>query len=118
MVTEVNRLYEVTRYVAMSNHMWSGFNELANARFWTGLPEDIRGTIDRNVTAWVGRQRAYTDALNGELATRLAGRGMIFNEPDIASFRRALGGGFFQRWRRQLGTAAWAALEQYTGALG
>ena len=116
-ITEVNKLYEVTRYVAVSNHMWSGFNELANARFWNGLPADVREIIERNVTIWVARQRSYTDALNGELASRLAGRGMVFNRPDVGSFRSRLGGGFYERWRRQLGAEAWAALEQYTGAL-
>src|SRR2546430_7080186 len=31
-ITEVNRLYEVTKYVSTTNHMWSGFNLLANLR--------------------------------------------------------------------------------------
>ena len=29
-VTEVNRLYEVCRYVSLTGHMWSGFNLIAN----------------------------------------------------------------------------------------
>src|SRR5258707_9478287 len=38
-IVEVNKLYEVTKYVSTTNHMWSGFNLLANLRFWQGLPQ-------------------------------------------------------------------------------
>jgi len=116
-ITEVNHLYEVTRYVALTNHMWSGFNELANAEFWNRLPDDVQNIVDRNVTEWVARQRSYTDALNNELVDRLASRGMAFNRPPVAGFRARLGTGFYQRWRSRLGSTAWAAMEQYTGSL-
>jgi hypothetical protein len=62
-------------------------------------------------------QRAYTDQLNRELETSLAGRGMVFNAADVATFRRKLGGGY-QRWKAQLGTTAWSLLEGEVGRLG
>src|SRR5205807_737231 len=40
-ITEVNRLYEVTKYVSTTNHIWSGFNLLANLKFWNSLPGDV-----------------------------------------------------------------------------
>lgn len=116
-VTEVNRLYEVTKYVSITRHMWSGFNLLANLEFWNGLPEDVREAVQRNVKEFVARQRAYTDSLNRELETTLAGRGMIFNTADVASFRRKLGGGFYRRWKDRLGAAAWGLLEDEVGRL-
>src|SRR5262245_61893552 len=66
-VTEVNRLYEVTRYVAITDHMWSGFNLLANGRFWRGLPPDVQAIIARDVATHVARQREYTRRLNRDL---------------------------------------------------
>jgi tripartite ATP-independent transporter DctP family solute receptor len=118
-ITEVNRLYEVTRYVSVTNHMWSGFNLLANLEFWSGLPDDIQEAVQRNVKKYVAAQRAYTDKLNQDLQTRLASeRGMIFNAADVGSFRAKLGGGFYQRWKNQLGATAWSLLEGEVGRLG
>src|SRR2546425_12834163 len=45
-ITEVNRLYEVTKYVSTTNHMWSGFNLLANLKFWNSLPGDVQEKPD------------------------------------------------------------------------
>jgi tripartite ATP-independent transporter DctP family solute receptor len=117
-ITEVNRLYEVTRYVAVTNHMWSGFNLVANLRFWNSLPDDIHEVVLRNVRKYVAEQRAYTDNLNRQLGERLASRGLIFNNADVASFRAKLGGGFYQRWRNEFGERAWALLEDQVGKLG
>jgi tripartite ATP-independent transporter DctP family solute receptor len=118
-ITEVNRLYEVTRYVSITNHMWSGFNLLGNLKFWNGLPEDVQPVVQRNVKKYVAAQRAYTDKLNGDLQTRLATeRGMIFNTADVATFRAKLGGGFYQRWRETFGATAWNLLEAQVGKLG
>ncbi|HEY6865088.1 MAG TPA: TRAP transporter substrate-binding protein [Burkholderiales bacterium] len=118
-VTEVNKLYEVTRYVSITNHMWSGFNLLANLGFWNGLPGDVQEIVQRNVRKVVAAQREYTDGLNRELQGRLASeRGMIFNTADTASFRAKLGRAFYGRWRDQFGSTAWSLLENEVGTLG
>ncbi len=117
-VTEVNKLYEVTRYMSLTSHMWSGFNLIANLKFWEMLPADVQAVIDRNVHKHVRRQRAYTDAFNRELETTLAERGVRFNTADTDSFRRKLGAGFYQRWRKQFGETAWSLLEAEVGRLG
>jgi tripartite ATP-independent transporter DctP family solute receptor len=117
-ITEVNRLYEVTRYVSITNHMWSGFNLLANLKFWNSLPGEVQEIVERNVQKYVALQRAYTDGLNRELGAKLAARGLVFNSADIATFRAKLGGGFYQKWKSQLGARAWALLEEQVGKLG
>jgi tripartite ATP-independent transporter DctP family solute receptor len=117
-ITEVNKLYEVTRYISITNHMWSGFNLLANLKFWEGLPSDAQEVVLRNVKKYVAAQRAYTDKLNRELETTLAARGMVFNTADVTTFRQKLGGGFYQRWKGQLGATAWSLLEEQVGRLG
>jgi tripartite ATP-independent transporter DctP family solute receptor len=117
-ITEVNKLYEVTHYISITNHMWSGFNLLANLKFWDGLPADVQEVVLRNVRKYVAAQRAYTDNLNRELQTTLAARGMVFNTADVTTFRQKLGGGFYQRWKAQFGTTAWSLLEEQVGRLG
>src|SRR5437879_862331 len=117
-ITEVNRLYEVTKYVSTTNHMWSGFNLLANLKFWNSLPGDVQEIVQRNVKKYVAMQRAYTDDLNRQLGDKLAARGMIFNTADVSTFRAKLGGGFYQRWKSEFGPSAWSLLEREVGALG
>lgn len=117
-ILEVNKLYEVTKYVSTTNHMWSGFNLLANLRFWNALPSDVQEIVLRNVKKYVAMQRAYTDNLNRELEGKLAARGMIFNAADVSTFRAKLGGGFYQRWKSDFGPTAWGLLEREVGRLG
>jgi TRAP-type C4-dicarboxylate transport system substrate-binding protein len=117
-VTEVNRLHEVCRYVSITGHMWSGFNLIANLVFWRRLPEDVQQTVERAVAKHVGRQREYTDAFNRQLETRLATEhGMVVNVADAAAFRRALSAEFYRRWRAELGATAWSLLEAASGKL-
>ena len=116
-ITESLKLHEVTHYVSLTCHMWSGFNLIANPGFWHGLPADVRDIVLRNVRLHVARQRAHTSALNRDLQVKLAQRGMHFTQPDIASFRARLTGGFYARWKSELGTTAWNLLESGVGAL-
>ena len=117
-ITEVNKLYEVTKYVSLTAHIWSGFNLLGNLAFWERLPADLQALIERSVEKHVARQRAYTIALNAELQTTLAQRGLSFNTADVSTFRRKLGGDFYQRWKTQLGETAWSLLEAEVGRIG
>ena len=56
-VNEVFRLYEVQKHLAMTNHMWSGFNLMANGALWRKLPADIQATIELNAARFVRVQR-------------------------------------------------------------
>jgi tripartite ATP-independent transporter DctP family solute receptor len=117
-VTEALKLHEVTRYVALTSHMWSGFNLLASARFWRVLPADIQKIVRESAVRQVARQRAHTDALNRGLETALSGRGMILTRPDRAGFRvRLAESSFYRRWKSALGATAWNLLEQAVGKL-
>jgi TRAP-type transport system periplasmic protein len=116
-ITEVNKLYEVGKYQSITNHMWSGFNLLANLKFWNKLPEDIQQIVQANVKKFVALQRTYTNDLNRQLETTLAQRGQIFNTADATGFRKALGDNFYRRWKEQLGSTGWSLLEKGVGNL-
>lgn len=117
-VTEALRLYEVTRHVSLTAHMWSGFNLLAGKRFWDTLPADVQDIVLRSVRKHVARQRAHTDALNRGLEAKLAERGMTIVRPDQSSFReRQTSSGFYRRWKNNLGRTAWQLLEDSIGKL-
>ena len=109
------KLYEVVKYVSMTNHMWSGFNQMAHLPTWQRLPTDIKTVIEGHVGRAVRLQRADQEAANGRLRAELTTRGLVFNDVDQAPFRRALSG-FYASWKERLGPKCWALLEQATGA--
>jgi len=116
-ITEVNHLDRVTRYIAITNHVWSGFNLIANLTFWESLPDDARDMIVHSVKIHVARQRLYTVVLNGSLEKRLAERGMEITRVDVAPFRARLASGFYWRWKAHFGQRAWELLRESVGPL-
>src|SRR6267378_4475195 len=116
-VVELLKLYEVQKYESMTSHMWSGFNLIANLKAWERLPADVQAVIQRNAARFARLQRADNEALNNTLRTRLADRGMIFNTADAASFKAMLGG-YYARWKQEIGQKTWTLLERHVGKLG
>lgn len=108
------KLYEVVKYVAMTDHMWSGFNLLAHRPTWQRLPADLQSVIDRNVAKYVKLQRQDQIAANARLRTELAARGLEFTTPDPAPFKKQLAG-VYATWKEKLGTRCWKLLEEGTG---
>lgn len=115
-VIELFKLYEVQKYVSMTNHLWSGFNLIANLKTWSALPEDARGVMARNAAKFVGMQRKENAALNDSLQSRLTGQGMVFNQAETSSFRARLGP-FYAHWKETVGPRAWSLLEAHAGKL-
>jgi TRAP-type transport system periplasmic protein len=115
-VAELLKLYEVQKYISLTNHMWSGFNLIANLKMWQGLPADVQKIIERNAEKYVKLQREDTDKMNHDLAPRLEQRGMAINQPDAASFRAKLGA-YYAHWKDTIGSKTWALLEAHVGKL-
>jgi TRAP-type C4-dicarboxylate transport system substrate-binding protein len=114
---ESHRSYELTRYISLTSHMWTGFNFLASMKFWNQLPSDIQRVVDRNVTKYAARQRVWAQARNATLETELPSKGAIINTVDSETFKRALEANFYRRWRAELGATAWDLLEAEVGRL-
>jgi tripartite ATP-independent transporter DctP family solute receptor len=109
-VVELFKLYEVVRYVSMTNHMWSGFNLMAHLGTWKRLPAGLRSVVERNAAKYVQAQRNDQRMLNARLRNGLAARGLVFNDVDEAPFRARLSG-VYQTWRERIGSKAWSLLE-------
>ncbi len=117
-VIEVAKLYEVQKYASMTGHMWDGQWILANGKRWTSLPAPVKELITRHVTDAVMKQRDDIRRLNNGLEAQLKAKGMIFNYPDVKSFRDVLSkAGFYKEWRGKFGEEAMGKLEKYAGKL-
>jgi len=112
------KLYEVQKFCSLTNHMWDGFWFLMNRRAWQALPEDVRTIVAKNVNAAAVKERADTEKLNATVKEELAGKGLVFNQPDVAPFRDKLrSAGFYSEWKGKYGDQAWELLEKSVGKL-
>lgn len=116
-ILENFRIYEVVKYVSMTNHMWSGFNQMAHLATWRGLPDDIKDVITRNVTNYVRQQRIDQGNVNASLRDKFIAGGLVFNEVDQAPFRARLAN-VYATWKEKLGSKCWTLLEAEVGKLG
>jgi TRAP-type transport system periplasmic protein len=117
-VIDTAKLYEVQKYLAVTNHMWDGFWFLANRRAFEALPADIRGIMEAEFNASALVQREDVAKLNATLQGGLQSHGMEFVQTDATAFRAALKkAGFYAEWKDKFGAEAWAALEGAVGGL-
>ncbi|MBV9439456.1 MAG: TRAP transporter substrate-binding protein [Candidatus Eremiobacteraeota bacterium] len=117
-IIDVGRLYEVQKYLSVTNHMWSAYHFLGNMEAWKALPADIQRVVERNLTKYALLQRKDTQLRNDSLADKLARRGMMLNRADTRGFRTRLSSsGFYTRWKDKFGAQAWALLERTSGRL-
>ncbi|EON12379.1 MULTISPECIES: TRAP transporter substrate-binding protein [Pandoraea] len=112
------KLYEVQKYVSMTNHMWDGFWFLANKQKWDKLPKDLQAIVTANVNAAAMAQRDDVRKLNDGVMAELKQKGLVFNAPNNEQFREKLrAAGFYAEWHKKFGDEAWTTLEKYTGKL-
>lgn len=116
-IIESLKLYEVTKYISKTFHMWSGFNIIGSLSFWESMPIDIQEIILKNVKKFVDQQREYTINLNDNLSAMLEKKGMVINVADTSTFRNHLGASFYQKWKNEVGDHAWSLLEGQVGKL-
>jgi len=117
-IIDVGRLYEVQKYISITNHMWSAYHFLGNQEAWNALPRDVQGIVERNLAKYAVLQRRDTALRNQSLSEKLARRGMTINKADTSGFRSKLAGsGFYTKWRDKFGAQAWTLLEKTSGKL-
>jgi tripartite ATP-independent transporter DctP family solute receptor len=116
---ELFKFYEVQKYCSLTNHYWDGFWIIANSQSVNAIPADLREIMMKNFNEAALKQRVVMAGLMTTLRTKLADRGLVFNQPDPASFRAVLrDSGFYKHWREVCGEEAWNTLQKYTGAIG
>lgn len=115
---EMSRLYEVQKYVSVTNHMWDGHWPLHNGKSFKALPEEFREIVHKNFSKAAEDERADLAKLTASATDVLKSKGMEFTQPDTAAFRDVLRkANWYAEWKEKLGPQAWSALEQVTGPL-
>ena len=115
-IIKVAKMWEVQKYVSMTNHMWDGFWMLANRRSWGALPEDMQQIVADNFNKAGEAQRQDVMQLNADLRAELEGQGLVFNDVDPKPFEDKLReAGFYAEWKKTYGDEAWSILESAVG---
>ena len=110
------RIYEVQRYLSMTNHLWAGETLIANPSAISALPSDLQATLKRNVAKAVMNERRGIRAQQASLLDKLRRQGLNVNTPDRVSMRARLGS-YYTRWKNELGNTVWGLLEEAAGKL-
>jgi len=115
-IMKVAKLWEVQKYLSLTNHMWDGFWLLGNRRAWGALSEDYQQVVAKHFNDGAMKQRADVMALNETLRGDLESHGFVFNEVDPKPFEEKLReAGFYAEWKKTYGDEAWAILEAAVG---
>lgn len=115
-IMQTSKLWEVQKYLSMTNHMWDGFWMLGNRRSWQALPENIQEVVARNFNQSAMDQRADVGAMNASLRDSLTKEGFTFNDPELKPFEDKLRDvGFYAEWKKTYGDEAWNILETAVG---
>jgi tripartite ATP-independent transporter DctP family solute receptor len=113
------KLYEVQKYVSLTNHVWAGFHTSFNIAAWKKLPPDIQETVHRIFSEEALKERADFVTMTESEQKNLSSKGLTFNTPETKPFRVELAkSGFYQDIRKSAGEQGWALLEKYVGQLG
>ena len=88
------KMFEVQKYITMSNHGYLGYAVLVNKKFWMGLPADIRTILDgcmKDATAFANSV-AKKDNDEAMVAVKKSGRSQIINltPQERAAWKKAM----------------------------
>ena len=113
------KLYEVQKYLSITNHMATGEFLMANADAWQKLPKNLQDIVERNFDAAAVVAREEMVANDKQIEAQLVSLGMSSNHADINAFRAAVKrAGLYAQWHAQYGDTVWALLEKSVGPLG
>jgi tripartite ATP-independent transporter DctP family solute receptor len=108
------RLYEVQKYVSLTNDGWSAFWLIANGDVWSSLPSDLQDIVDRNGEKYAALNHHDCDVTTGPLMDKLKRLGIMFTYPDIPAFRARLSP-YYADCLSVFGATEWQLLQRVTG---
>jgi tripartite ATP-independent transporter DctP family solute receptor len=82
------KLFEVQKYLTLTGHVYSSHIDVANLKWFQGLPAGVQDLIQQCMTEAVRTQRAWNRTNEADFLAKLKAAGMEVDEhPDLDSFR-------------------------------
>ncbi|CAG4923368.1 unnamed protein product [Acidocella sp. C78] len=112
------KLYDVQKYLSMTQHAWDGYLIIGNKPAFARLPAKWQDIVTAEFGKAGHAERQDIADLGSSLKAKLAARGMNILDVDKATFRSALGKAkYYPHWKRTFGAEAWGLLEKTAGPL-
>ena len=115
-VIYLSKIYEVQKYLSMTNHMWDGLWFLSSNKVWDTMPKDIQTIIREEINGSALQQRSDVARLSDDLKLKISSFGLRIIDVKPEEFRAKLqSSGFYKKWQDRFGASNWAVLESVTG---
>ena len=78
------KMHDVQKHITISNHGYIGYAVIANKAFWDGLPEDVRGNLDKamaEATVYTN-EIAQTENVDAIAAIKASGKSELYTPTD------------------------------------
>ena len=112
------KLYEVQKYCAMTNHVWTGYTLHVNTDAWARLPRNVRDVVEHTFNAAAISERNQVAGDDATILASMTRQGMTFNRPPVAPFKAVVqNAGLYGQWRDSFGAEAWALLQKGGGQI-
>ena len=112
------KLYDVQKYLSMTQHAWDGYLIIGNKPAFNRLPKKWQEIVTEAFGAAGHHERQDIADLTVSLRSKLKTKGMTILEVDKQSFRGALAKThYYPRWKHEFGAHAWNLLEKTAGSL-
>ena len=84
-----SKLYEVQKYISLTNHKYEGKPFIVSEKKWASLPDDVKKVISDAAKKYAVENRKMFAEQNEKLLADLKEKGMIISKPDLTPFRNA-----------------------------
>jgi tripartite ATP-independent transporter DctP family solute receptor len=81
-----NKLYEVQKYLSLTQHLFWAPPVLASKLWWDGLPREIQGGLEAALNELAPAQRQFSVSHDADYIKELGAKGMQVNEVDKKAF--------------------------------
>jgi tripartite ATP-independent transporter DctP family solute receptor len=116
---EFLKLYEVTKFCSLTNHIWDGLSIFINAKVMNRLSSGQQEILAKNLNMAALQERDDYSSMMKDILVKVEQWGMKVNTTNRDDFVTVLNeSGYYKEWKGRLGDEPWSLLEKYTGSLG
>jgi tripartite ATP-independent transporter DctP family solute receptor len=84
-----SKLYEVQKYLSLTNHKYEGKPFIVSEKVWKKLPANVQKVLAKGAAIYGIENRKMFAEQDGKLLADLKAKGMKVNQPELTPFRNA-----------------------------
>ena len=84
-----SKLYEVQKYLSLTNHKYEYCPLVVSMNTWRRLPADLQAMLKELAVEYAGKHRELNNQVNAELTAKMSELNVAVNQADVAALRAA-----------------------------